>query len=242
MPRPTRALLVLALALCLACAGDRSGGGAAAPAGPPPSRRRRPRPARPRARSGPGPAGRARAGPPCVPVDGTGDAQGAPGRAAGHRASRGTLARVAVKRGQEVRTGALLASLDDGLAPATRRQAEAGVAAAHAQLALAEDALARVERLRREEGASESQLVAARAQRDLARAQLAAAQAQLDQAQVNLSHHLLTAPFAGVVTSVPDGIGITVGAGHAAGDAGHHPAAGAADLAHPGGGGRGPRR
>lgn len=125
----------------------------------------------------------------------------------------GTLARIAVKRGQAVRQGALLLALDDRLAQATRRQAEAGVARARAELALAEDALERVERIRREEGASESQLITARAQRDLARAGVAAAEAQLEQARVNLSYQHLTAPFPGVVTRVPDGVGITVGAG-----------------------------
>lgn len=125
----------------------------------------------------------------------------------------GTLARIAVKRGQAVRQGALLLALDDRLARAAARQAEAGVASAQAQLALAEDALARVERLRREEGASESQLVTVRAQRDLARAGLAAAEAQLEQARVNLSYQQLAAPFPGVVTRIPDGIGLTVGAG-----------------------------
>lgn len=125
----------------------------------------------------------------------------------------GTLVRVAVKRGQEVREGALLAALDDGAAAAARKQAEAAVAAARAQLALAEDGLARVTRLRQEDGASEAQAFQARAQRDLAAAQAAAAGAQLDQAQVNLSHHHLAAPFSGVVTRVPDGLGIAVAAG-----------------------------
>jgi len=125
----------------------------------------------------------------------------------------GTLARIAVKRGQTVRQGALLLALDDRLAQATRRQAEAGVAKARAELALAEDALDRVERIRREEGASESQLITARAQRDLARAGVAAAEAQLEQARVNLSYQHLTAPFPGVITRIPDGVGITVGAG-----------------------------
>ncbi|ABC80958.1 efflux RND transporter periplasmic adaptor subunit [Anaeromyxobacter dehalogenans] len=125
----------------------------------------------------------------------------------------GTLERVAVRRGQEVREGALLAVLDTGAASAAVRQAEAAVAAARAQLALAEDALARTERLRREEGASEAQATQARAQRDLAAAHLAAAQAQAEQARVHLSHHRLVAPFAGVVTRVPDGVGITVSPG-----------------------------
>ncbi|BDG06083.1 efflux RND transporter periplasmic adaptor subunit [Anaeromyxobacter oryzae] len=125
----------------------------------------------------------------------------------------GTLLRVAVKRGQEVREGALLAALDDGAASAARRQAEAAVAAAKAQLALADDAHSRVARLRQEDGASEAQAFQARAQRDLAAAQLAAAEAQLEQARVNLAHHALVAPFPGVVTKVPDGIGIAVAAG-----------------------------
>lgn len=125
----------------------------------------------------------------------------------------GTLAKITVKRGQAVREGALLLALDDRLAQATRRQAEAGVASARAQLALAEDALDRVERIRHEDGASESQLITVRSQRDLARAGLAAAEAQLDQARVNLSYQHLTAPFSGVVTRIPDGIGLTVGAG-----------------------------
>ena len=125
----------------------------------------------------------------------------------------GTLQRVAVKRGQEVREGALLASLDDAAASAARRQAEAAVAAARAQLALAEDGFGRAKRLRDEEGVSDAQLFEARSRRDLAAAGLAAAEAQLQQAAVQLAHHHLHAPFAGVVTRVPDGVGITVAPG-----------------------------
>ena len=125
----------------------------------------------------------------------------------------GTLLRVAVTRGQEVREGALLASLDDDAAAAARRQAEAAVAAAKAQLALAEDGLARAKRIRDEEGVSEAQLFEARSRRDLAAAGLAAAEAQLEQAKVVLDHHHLRAPFPGVVTRVPDGLGITVAPG-----------------------------
>jgi RND family efflux transporter MFP subunit len=125
----------------------------------------------------------------------------------------GTLLRVAVKRGQEVREGTLLASLDDAVAAAARRQAEAAVAAARAQLALAEDGLARAKRIRDAEGVSEAQLFEARSRRDLAAAGLAAAEAQLEQAAVHLAHHHLRAPFAGVVTRVPDGVGITVAPG-----------------------------
>jgi len=125
----------------------------------------------------------------------------------------GTLLRVAVKRGQEVKEGALLASLDDAAAAASLRQAEAAVGAAKAQLALAEDALGRVVKIREQDGASEAQAFQARSQRDLAVAQLAAAEAQREQARVHLAHHHLSAPFAGVVTQVPDGLGIAVAPG-----------------------------
>ncbi len=125
----------------------------------------------------------------------------------------GTLERVAVKRGQFVAEGAGLASLEPDLARAAVAQAEAGVAAGRAQLRLAEDALSRMTAIRKEDGISESQLVQAQSQRDLAAAQAQAAQAQLEQARVNLSHHVLRAPFAGVVTKVPDGTGIAVAAG-----------------------------
>jgi RND family efflux transporter MFP subunit len=125
----------------------------------------------------------------------------------------GTLVRIAVARGEEVRSGALLASLDPAAAAATGRQAEAAVAAARAQLALADDALGRVARIREAEGVSEAQLVQARSQRELAAAQLAQAEAQLELARVHLAHHQLRAPFAGVITRIPEGIGVTVAPG-----------------------------
>jgi len=125
----------------------------------------------------------------------------------------GTLARVAVKRGQTVQPGALLLALDQAAALAGLHQAEAGLAAARAQLALAEDALARATAIRAAEGTSEAQLVAVTAQRDLAAAQAAATAAQLEQARVALGHHELRAPFAGVVTRVPEGLGVVVGPG-----------------------------
>jgi RND family efflux transporter MFP subunit len=125
----------------------------------------------------------------------------------------GTLVRVAVKRGQEVKEGTLLAALDDGAAAAAVRQGEAAVAAARAQLALAEDAFVRIGKIKAQDGVSDAQAFQVGAQRDLAAAQLAAAEAQLAQARVQHDHHFLRAPFAGVVTQIPDGVGITVAPG-----------------------------
>lgn len=128
-------------------------------------------------------------------------------------AAGGPLARIAVRRGQEVAAGHLLGALEDVIASAQRRQAESAVAAAKVQLALAEDALQRVKAIRAQDGISEAQAFQAQAQRDLAASQVTAAEAQLQQATGNLDHHYLRAPFAGVVTRVPEGVGITVGPG-----------------------------
>jgi RND family efflux transporter MFP subunit len=123
----------------------------------------------------------------------------------------GTLERIEVKRGQQVSQGAVLASLDADAARAAMAQAEAGVAAAEAQLRLADDALARQAAIRKEGGISDAQLFQAQSQRDQAAAQLLGAKAQREQAQVALRHHTLRAPFPGVVIKVPDGVGFAVG-------------------------------
>jgi RND family efflux transporter MFP subunit len=92
-------------------------------------------------------------------------------------------------------------------------QAEAGILAAQAQLALAEDALARVTVMREREAVPETQLVQTKGQRALAAAQLESARAQRDQARVLLRNHTLTAPFAGVIIRAPEGTGTPVGPG-----------------------------
>ena len=125
----------------------------------------------------------------------------------------GTLRKIDVKRGQGVTEGALLGALDADLAEAAVRQAEAGLAAARAQTRLAQDAWERMSRIRKEDGISEAQLVQAESQRDLAQAQILSAEAQLQQARAILSHHFIRAPFAGLVTRVPDGVGLTVASG-----------------------------
>jgi RND family efflux transporter MFP subunit len=125
----------------------------------------------------------------------------------------GTLRSVPVRRGQVVAEGTPLALLDADVIRAAVAQAEASLAAARAQARLAQDAYERSLRLRAQESISESQAVQAEAQRDLAQAQARASEAALRQTQVNLEKHTLKAPFAGVVTRVPDGAGIAVSAG-----------------------------
>ena len=125
----------------------------------------------------------------------------------------GTLRSVPVRRGQAVVVGDRLALLDDDVVRAAVAQAEASLAATRAQARLSQDAFERSQRLRAQESISESQFVQAEGQRDLAQAQVRASEAALRQAQVNLEKHTLKAPFAGVVTKVPDGTGIAVAAG-----------------------------
>jgi RND family efflux transporter MFP subunit len=125
----------------------------------------------------------------------------------------GTLVRIAVARGQLVGAGALLLQLDDDAARAQLAAAQAVLSAARAQAVQAEDGLARVATIHEQQGTSDSAMVQARAGRDLALAQVAGAEAQVSLAQVNLGHQALVAPFAGVVTQVPDGIGLTVAPG-----------------------------
>lgn len=123
----------------------------------------------------------------------------------------GTLERVNVKRGQHVAMGSVLAVLDAAAAQASLAQADAGVAAAEAQLRLAEDALARTTTIQKEEGGvSAAQVQQAESQRDLAAAQLLGSKAQGEQARVLLRNHSLKAPFDGTVIRVPDGVGFTV--------------------------------
>jgi len=126
----------------------------------------------------------------------------------------GTLERIAVRRSQSVAAGAPLLVLETATASAQLSQAEAAVGAARAQLDLAQDSLRRLEAIAGQEGGvTAAQLVQARGQRDLASAQLRSSTAQREQALVNLRHHTLRAPFAGVVTRIPDGMGVAVAAG-----------------------------
>lgn len=128
----------------------------------------------------------------------------------------GTLQKVVARRGQQVAEGTPLLLLDADAALATLAQAEAAVAASEAQVRLAEDALRRTAEIQKADGGvAPAQLVQVEAQRDLAAAQAAAARAQRQQAEVHLRHHTLRAPFAGVVTRVPDGVGMPVAPGAA---------------------------
>jgi RND family efflux transporter MFP subunit len=125
----------------------------------------------------------------------------------------GKIGSLKVKVGDQVRAGALLATLDATEAGAQAAAAAAQVRAAEAQLALAQDSERRTQAMVQSGSFAEASGVQSSQQRALALAQLDAAKAQSSLARVSLGNHTLTAPFAGTVTKVPDGIGEVVGPG-----------------------------
>lgn len=125
----------------------------------------------------------------------------------------GKLATLKVKVGDQVRAGALLATLDAHEAFAQSAASAAQVRAAEAQLALAQDSERRTQALVQSGSFAEASGVQSAQQHALAAAQLDAAKAQASLAKVSLGNHTLTAPFAGTITRAPDGVGEVVGPG-----------------------------
>jgi RND family efflux transporter MFP subunit len=125
----------------------------------------------------------------------------------------GRLVRVAVAVGDEVKPGQMLAVLDASRAVAQVGQAESQVRAAEASLALAEDTRSRTEALALTKAVPEAQVEQARQHVALARAQLEGAQASARLAKSGAGLNSIAAPFAGVVTKAPTGIGSVVNPG-----------------------------
>jgi RND family efflux transporter MFP subunit len=122
----------------------------------------------------------------------------------------GRVAQVSVEEGDHVAAGQLLATIEDPALPAGSLEAKAGVAAAQAQKAAAEQEVARQQRLV-ETG------IGARKDLDDARAKLAAANAELDAANArsglassNMARRELRAPRAGTVLHVWKKVGESV--------------------------------
>ncbi len=125
----------------------------------------------------------------------------------------GRLVRVGVAVGDLVKAGQVLAVLDTSRAAAQVGQAESQVAASQANLALAQDNLKRTEALAASKSIPEAQVEQARQQVALAKAQLDGAHAQTRIAQTGAGQNSITAPFQGVVTKAPTGIGSVVNQG-----------------------------
>ncbi|SHK20711.1 efflux RND transporter periplasmic adaptor subunit [Rhodothermus profundi] len=101
--------------------------------------------------------------------------------------------------GSQVAAGAVLARLDQTLARAALKQAEAQLASARAAYELALDNFRRQEPLFRDSIISALEFENVRTQRDQAAAQLRLAEAAVEQARKQLAHTVIQAPFAGTV-------------------------------------------
>ncbi len=125
----------------------------------------------------------------------------------------GRLASSKVQKGDVVKVGQLLGSLDTEIVDAQVAQAEAGVAQAEAVANLALDVAARNEKLKAEGSVSDVQNRQAEVSAKQAQAGLALAKAQLAQARAGRKRHELKALFQGTVIDAPDTVGGMVGPG-----------------------------
>ena len=125
----------------------------------------------------------------------------------------GRLAVSRVARGEVVKAGQPLGSLDTEIIDAQVAQAEAGVMAAEAAATLAEDVAGRNQGLLAEGSVSDVQSRQLAAQARAARAQALQAKGALAQARAGQRRHALKAPFAAAVIEAPDGVGGLVGPG-----------------------------
>jgi RND family efflux transporter MFP subunit len=125
----------------------------------------------------------------------------------------GRLLRVGVSVGDVVKEGQLLAVLDASRAVAQVGEAESRVKAAEANVALARDQLKRTEALVAQGAIPEAQAEQARQQMALAQAQLDGAIASSKLAKTGAALQSVSAPFSGIVTKAPTGIGSVVSPG-----------------------------
>jgi len=125
----------------------------------------------------------------------------------------GRLAVSKVARGEQVKAGQLLGSLDTEIIDAQVAQAEAGLAAAEAGAALAQDVAGRNEKLKAEGSVSDVQSRQTETQAKAAAAQVAQAKAGLAQARAGQRRHHLKALFSGTIIDAPDNVGGMVGPG-----------------------------
>lgn len=124
----------------------------------------------------------------------------------------GTIARVFADFNQPVKAGQVLAEMDPALFRSAVKQAEASVASATAQLALARSTEERNRSLVQQQFIAQQALEASTQQREAAAAALQLARAQLERAQTDLANSVIRAPVDGVVTDRKVDVGQTVAA------------------------------
>jgi RND family efflux transporter MFP subunit len=113
----------------------------------------------------------------------------------------GDLVSVLVREGERVRAGQLLARFDDTELESAHRSAEAELAAARSELAVAEWNLEQAQELHREGAIPEIEVRNAEQRAAAARARVAAAEARVHATGMDLRDTRVVAPFTGVVES-----------------------------------------
>lgn len=127
--------------------------------------------------------------------------------------TQGRMVKINTGIGESVKSGKVLGILDASLAGAQVAQAASSLQAAQANLALAEDAWRRTEALSKQNAVSEATVVQTRQQLELARANVEGARASVSVARTSQGQHSIVAPFDGIVTKAPTGIGAVVNPG-----------------------------
>ncbi len=114
----------------------------------------------------------------------------------------GTVQRIAVRVGDQVRAGQLIAELDPDDYLLKVQQAEASLLQAKAQARNAEAAYSRARSLYEEKSASKQDLDTARMASESTNAVAQVSEKQLEQARLNLSYTKITAPMDGAIAEV----------------------------------------
>lgn len=122
----------------------------------------------------------------------------------------GRVGQLRVKAGDQVAAGALLLTIVDHPAGARLAEAESGREAAAARLTLAEQTLARFEKLKAGEAVTPLEYDRVASEAAQARGALQAAAAAVDQARTMAGYARVTAPFAARVASTAVEVGTTV--------------------------------
>jgi RND family efflux transporter MFP subunit len=113
----------------------------------------------------------------------------------------GKIAKIHVEEGDVVQKGQLLAELDTRAVRLQLEQAQAALAVAEANYNDAQKNMERMERLKKEDAASDQQYEKVKLAYDAADAQFKQARAAVNLARYNLDVSLMKAPFSGVVAS-----------------------------------------
>lgn len=125
----------------------------------------------------------------------------------------GRISRLSVTLGQFVHEGDVLVTLDRASVAATASTTTAAISVAEANVAMARDRVETVRGLVASGAAPARELTLAEQQLAVAEASLTQARSTMATVRTTSADHTLRAPFDGVVTRVPDGVGAVVAPG-----------------------------